>query len=109
MPVIAVKSYVEYRNEGYWVTGTRISLDSIIYAFRRGQSPEGIVQSYPLLNLEQVYGAVAFYLANQTEIDAYLAAEEKEFESMPQPLQTTDPILHNKLIALKMESQNLAL
>lgn len=109
MPVIAVKSYVEYRNEGYWVTGTRISLDSIVYAFRRGQSPEGIVQSFPLLNLEQVYGAITFYLANQTEIDAYLAIEEKEFESMPQPLQTTDPVLHNKLIAFKTERQKLGL
>jgi uncharacterized protein (DUF433 family) len=86
MPVVAAKSYIEYRNEGYWVSGTRISLDSIVYAFQQGIPPEGIVQSFPLLTLEQVYGAITFYLANRAEIDAYLANEELEFDSMPQPL-----------------------
>ncbi|UKO96805.1 DUF433 domain-containing protein [Nostoc sp. UHCC 0870] len=57
MPVVAAKSYVEYRNDAYWVEGTRISLDSVVYAFRGGLSPESIVQSFPLLTLEQVYGA----------------------------------------------------
>jgi len=101
MPVLAPKSYVAYRNEGYWVEETRISLDSIVYAFQKGLSPESIVQSFPLLTLEQVYGAIAFYLANRAEIDAYLAAEEEAFDAMPQPLQTTDPLLYNKLIAAK--------
>jgi hypothetical protein len=54
MPVVDAKSYVEYRNEAYWVEGTRISLDSVVYAFRNGLSPESIMQSFPLLTLEQV-------------------------------------------------------
>jgi hypothetical protein len=48
-----------------------------------------------LLTLEEVYGNIAFYLANWVEIDAYLAAEESEFDSMPQPLQATDPALYD--------------
>ncbi len=28
--------YVEQRNRGYYVKGTRISLDSVVYAFLRG-------------------------------------------------------------------------
>lgn len=52
MPVLEAKIYVEYRNSGYWIASTRISLDSIVYAFRRGLSPESIVQSFPLLTLE---------------------------------------------------------
>ena len=98
MPVLAPKSYIEYRNEGYWIAGTRISLDSVVYAFQKGLSPESIVQSFPLLSLEQVYGAIAFYLANRAEIDAYLLAEEEAFEAMPQPLQTSDPALYEKLL-----------
>jgi uncharacterized protein (DUF433 family) len=62
MPVVAVKTYIEYRNDAYWVEGTRISLDSIAYAFQQGLSPESIVQSFPLLTLEQVYGAIASFL-----------------------------------------------
>ncbi len=105
MPVVQAKAYVEYRNEGYWVAGSRISLDSIVYAFRNGLPPESIVQSFPLLTLEQVYGAIAFYLANRAEIDAYLAAEEAEFDAMPQPLQATDSFLYSKLILAKADQQ----
>lgn len=107
MPVVAAKSYIEFQNDAYWVEGTRISLDSIVYAFRSGASPESIMQCFPLLSLEQVYGAIAFYLANRAEIDAYLAAEEIAFDAMPQPLQTTDPALYSKLMAAKAARQQI--
>jgi hypothetical protein len=48
---------------------------------------------------------IVFYLANRTEIDAYLAAEEKAFDAMPQPLQTSDPVLYAKLMAAKSAKQ----
>ncbi len=105
MAVVQGKTYVEYRNNGYWITRTRISLDSVIYQFREGLSPQSIHQSFPLLTLEQVYGAIAFYLANRTEIDDYLATEEQEFEMMSQPLQTSDPLLYQKLIAAKNQTK----
>jgi uncharacterized protein (DUF433 family) len=99
MPVVEAKVYVEYRSGGYWIAGSRISLDSIVYAFRNGLSPESIVQSFPLLTLEQVYGAIAFYLANRAEIDTYLLEEEAAFDTMPQPLQAEDPVLYGKLMS----------
>lgn len=105
MTAVAIKSYVEFRNQGYWVIGTRVSLDSVVYAFRKGLLPESIAQSYPLLDLEKVYGAIAFYLANRQDIDAYLTAEEKAFEAMPQPLQTDAPDLYQKLVAAKASKQ----
>jgi uncharacterized protein (DUF433 family) len=107
MPVVAAKSYVEYRSDAYWVEGTRISLDSIVYAFLKGLSPESIVQSFPLLTLEQVYGAITFYLAHRTLIDEYLAEEETKFDAMPQPLESSDPALYHKLRAAKVESQQV--
>lgn len=100
MSVVEAKVYVEYRSEGYWIVGERISLDSIIYAFCNGLSAESIVQSFPLLTLEQVYGAIAFYLANRAEIDTYILEEEATFDAMPQPLQDDDPALYHKLISV---------
>lgn len=102
--MMAAKSYVEYRNDGYWIKGMRISLDSIVYLFQQGASPETIVQAFPLLTLEQVYGAITFYLANRAEIDAYLAEEEAAFDAMPQFLKTDDPMLYDKLMAAKKVS-----
>lgn len=70
------KEYVEERDDNYYVAGTRISLDSIVHAFRRGESPETICQNYDLLRLEEVYGAIAYYLANQVQVDAYLDRQD---------------------------------
>ena len=72
------KSYVEQRDNGYWITGTRISLDSIVYAFKRGVAPESIHRAFPLLTLEEIYGAITFYLAHAQEIDTYLVQAEAE-------------------------------
>ena len=62
--------YIEQRNGVYYVAGTRISLDSVVYAFNRGESPEQILGNYPLLgSLTRVYGAIAFYLDHKADID----------------------------------------
>jgi len=57
------KEYIDEREGNYYVAGTRISLDSIVHAFRRGQSPETICQNFELLSLEEVYGAIAYSCA----------------------------------------------
>ena len=95
--------YVENRDKGFWIAGKRISLDSIVYAFRRGQSPESIRRSFPLLTLEEIYGAIAFYLANRAEIDEYLIQEEKEFEKMRSDSSVTDIDWHKKMIEARHE------
>ncbi len=95
------KDYVEQRKGGYWIAGTRISLDSIIYAFRRGASPESIQRSFPLLMLEQVYGAITFYLAQKPEIDAYLARGAEELERIRTSARDADPEFHKRLEAAR--------
>jgi uncharacterized protein (DUF433 family) len=51
---------------------TRVPLDTVIYAFDEGASPEEIVMSYPTLKLDEVYAVVSYYLHNRTEVDAYV-------------------------------------
>lgn len=97
------KQYVEKRDEGFWITGKRISLDSIIYAFRRGQSPESIQRSFPLLKLEEIYGAITFYLANQTEIDEYLIKEETEFNEMRKKSKGNDADWYKRMEKARQE------
>jgi uncharacterized protein (DUF433 family) len=52
--------YIEQRNGGFYVAGTRVSLDSIVYSFKAGDSPETIRQNFSSLTLEQVYGRLLF-------------------------------------------------
>ena len=46
------KEYIEQRDGNYYVSGTRVSLDSLIHAFHRGESPETICQNFELLHLD---------------------------------------------------------
>ena len=91
------RDYVDYRDDGYWIAGARVSLDSVVYAFLRGESPERIVQSFPLLNLEEVYGAIAFYLSHQPEVDALLQRHDQEFEALRKQSRAANPALHKKI------------
>jgi len=91
------KDYIEKRETGYYVIGSRVSLDSTAYGFLDGNSPEGILESYPTLTLEQVHGSLAFYLANRAEIDAYLAKGEREAEKMREISRAENPLLYRKL------------
>ena len=95
------KSYVEQRDGGYWITGTRLSLDSIVYAFKRGVAPESMQRAFPLLTLEEIYGAITFYLAHEQEIDTYLAQVEAEFAAQASTLnataRTANPALFQRL------------
>jgi uncharacterized protein (DUF433 family) len=97
MERMITRDYIEKRDGGYWVTGTRISLDSVVYAFLRAAAPETIAQSFPVLGLEEVYGAITFYLANQTEIDKQLAANDEEFELLRRQAREANGSLYRKL------------
>jgi uncharacterized protein (DUF433 family) len=99
------KQYVEQREDTYWVTSTRVSLDSIVYAFMEGQTAESIAQSFPVLALEQVYGAITFYLANRSDIDAYLRREEEEFEALRQAWRTKDAMFYQKMADARRQKQ----
>ena len=96
------KTYVEQHDGGYWIAGTRISLDSIVYAYRDGFSPEGIVREcFPSLSFEQVYGAIAYYLANKSEIDSYLKEGESQFEILRKSTREQQPEFYRKLAEAK--------
>jgi len=89
--------YVEQVEGVYRVAGSRVSLDSIVYAFWEGKSAETIAQSFPTLTLEQVYGAITFYLAHRAEIDVYLQQGHRDYEARRQATRDTDPMFYQRL------------
>jgi uncharacterized protein (DUF433 family) len=95
------QDYVEARDGGYSIAGTRVSLDSIVYAFLGGQTAEAIAQAFPALSLEQVYGALTFYLANRDAVDASLAAQREDFEAKRRAAREADPMFYQKLAAAR--------
>ena len=73
--------YIEVRNVCYYVAGTRIGLDLVVYEFREGRSPEDIFEAYPSIgSLAKVYGAITFILEHPREIDSYLKEQDGRWE-----------------------------
>lgn len=100
------KQYVEQHDQGYWIAGSRVSLDSVILAFLDGLSPETIVaECFPTLTLEQVYGAIAYYLAHRAKMDAYMRQADAEFETLRQATHAADPAFFKKLARARRKIQ----
>ena len=99
------KDYIEQRNGGYFIEGTRVSLDSVVQAFLRGEPPEGIAESFPALELEQNFGALTFYMANRDLVDRHLSEGVREFETLRQEARRNNPMLYAKLAEARRRSQ----
>ena len=99
------RDYVENVEGAYRVVGSRVSLDSIVYCFREGLSPESTAESFPTLTLEQVYGAIAFYLANQPKVDEYLREGEQLSREMHAESGRRNADLITRLRRTRHESQ----
>ena len=103
IPVIS-KQYIEQKENSYFIKESRVSLDSIVISFLNGVSPEGIIQSFPVLSLEQIYGAITFYLANKEAVDLYLQEGEAEYKKMRLKNKQENQEFYDKLIAAKSKS-----
>ena len=77
------KEHVEERHGSFYLFGSRVPLAHIVRQFQNGEPPEAIRLHYPTLSLEQVYGAITFYLGNKEEVEKDIIErrrEEDEFE-----------------------------
>jgi uncharacterized protein (DUF433 family) len=85
------------------VTGTRVSIDSVIYAFQEGSTPEEIVQQYPTLDLKDVYAVISYYLQNRDEVETYLAQRHVERQELKREIESRfDPNgIRERLLARK--------
>ena len=70
------------------VAGTRVSLDSIVYAFNEGATPEEITQTFPSLDLAAVYSIIGYYLQNRAEVEEYLERRKAQREELRTELES---------------------
>lgn len=73
---------------GVRVGGTRVTLESIVTAFRSGATAEEIAQQFPAVGLADIYQVIAYYLSHTDEVDAYLAAREKDAATLRREIES---------------------
>ena len=71
------------------VKGTRLLLDMIVNAYRRGECPEEIFDSFPSkeYTVADIYSIIAYYLTHKDKIEKYLAKREKEGEKIREQIE----------------------
>ena len=100
MPVsmeTAARQYVGFSDGGYFVAGSRVLLDAVVSEFLDGRAPEPNQQPFPTLKLAEVYGAIAFYLDHQAEVNAYLQQRRADYEARRQASISKDQYFHRRL------------
>mgnify|MGYP001817794430 CR=1 FL=1 len=75
----------------FMVSGTRVPLDTVVYAFRNGDTAEEIVESFDTLDLADVYAVISFYLDNQEQVEDYLRRREAEAKAFQHEMETRFP------------------
>jgi uncharacterized protein (DUF433 family) len=60
------------------VSGTRVTLHTLISAYRQGERPEAIHDAFPTVPLADIYAIISYYLAQRDQIDAYMRKVDEE-------------------------------
>ena len=88
------------------VGGTRVTLDLVIAAHKRGLSAEEIAGQYPL-TVADVYQVIGYFLKHQSELAAYLEARREEADALFLEYQRrgADAGLLDRLLARRTKSK----
>ncbi len=100
------RDFVERRDDGFYLVGSRVKRFRLSSwrQFREGQSPETIRSDFPTLSLEQVYGAITFYLGHKDQVDSDMAARERVEDAFSEE-HPSPPDLKEKLERTRRQSQ----
>jgi uncharacterized protein (DUF433 family) len=83
------QNHIERREAGFYIVGSRVPIDRIVWEYRNGEDPETIQSHYPTLSLDQVNGAITFYLTHEDEVDQVIEerrrAEDAYLAAHPTP------------------------
>ena len=69
------------------ISGSRVTLDTLVGAFQKGATAEQIQDSFPSISLRQIYGAIAYYLEHEAEVEAYVKMRQAEAETIRQEIE----------------------
>jgi uncharacterized protein (DUF433 family) len=86
------------------VSGTRVTLDTVIARYHQGDTPEAIHEGFDVLPITDIYAVIAYYLGHRDELDAYLKRRQNEADRIRQEIEANytpqQRALHERLYLL---------
>ena len=68
-----------------------VALETVLWAFQAGSTPQDIVDQFPSVTLGQVYDVVGYYLRHRDEMDRYLATQRERYQQTTNDLRREAP------------------
>jgi uncharacterized protein (DUF433 family) len=90
------------------IKGHRIGLDTVLWYYREGYTPEEIQANLPALGLEEIYATITYYHHNRAKVDAYLRRVEQWQTARYQAWQANPSPLIQRLRAERQQTQPVA-
>lgn len=86
---------------------TRVTLDSVVAAFKEGATAEEIVHQYPTLDLADVYAVLSYYLRHQKDVETYLQQRQARAQQIRQQLEERHQLsgIRERLLARHLSSE----
>lgn len=74
---------------------SRVTLVTVIEAYRDGATPEEIVLRFPTLDLADVYGVLAYYLRNREAVESFLDESDRNARELRQKIEAHQGAMPN--------------
>lgn len=86
---------------------TRVTLETVLYAYKDGATPEEILDSFPTLLLADIYSVIGYYHRHKEEVETFLDQSEMEAEKLRQEIEARWPSagLRERLLARMAEQE----
>ena len=91
IPILAEAPPIREAGGVLCINQTGVTLETVIWAFQQGSTPEDIVDQFPSLTLADVYDVIAYYLRHRDEIDRYLAVQQERYQKVTNDLLRETP------------------
>jgi len=65
-----------------------VSLDSVVHHYKQGATAERIAESFPSLELADIYAVIAYYVANRESVEEYLQTQEAEADALQRQIES---------------------
>ena len=75
----------------YRIAETRVTLDSVLVAYRSGATAEAIADRFPAIGLADVYAVISWYLHHIEQAHEYLRERQTEADQLRQQVEQRFP------------------
>lgn len=102
-----LNEYLDFNNpNGIRIKGTRVNLEDVVYLASEGMAPGQIHRDLPVLTLEQIHAALAYYYRNRPGVDEYMARQDAEWEADKKKQKEDErPEVVKRLLRLRAEQK----